>query len=249
MQYNRLVTKKEGSKVKEQNSFKKGIIDGLPICIGYLSVSFAFGIFAVGNGLSVIEAVLISMTNLTSAGQLAAVPIICGGGSFIELMISQLVINSRYSLMSVSLSQKLGSSVKMLDRFLISFGNTDEIFAVATSNKESVGKKYMFGLILTPYVGWASGTLLGAAAGFILPEIIITSLGVAIYGMFIAIVTPVLKENRAVAAVVVISIVLSCMFRFLPLFNSVPSGFVVIICAVLASALMAVIAPVESEGE
>ena len=235
--------------MSEQNNLKKGIIDGFPICVGYLSVSFAFGIFAVGNGLSVLEAVLISMTNLTSAGQLAGVPIICGGGSLIELAVSQLVINSRYSLMSVSLSQKLGKSIKMPDRFVISFGNTDEIFAVAVSNKESVGKKYMYGLILTPYVGWACGTLLGAVAGNILPEIVITSLGVAIYGMFIAIVTPVVKENRAVAAVVGVSIVLSCLFKFLPLLSNIPSGFVVIICAVLASSVLALISPVESEGE
>ncbi len=244
-----LVIKKEGSEKAVQNSFKKGITDGFPICIGYLSVSFAFGIFAAQNGLSVIEAVLISMTNLTSAGQLAGVPIICGGGSLLELAVSQLVINSRYSLMSVSLSQKLGSNIKMLDRFLISFGNTDEIFAVAISNKESLGKKYMSGLIFTPYIGWAGGTLLGAVAGFVLPEIVITSLGVAIYGMFIAIVTPVLKENRAVAAVVVISIILSCLFKFLPILSAFPSGFVVIICAVIASAAMAIFAPVESEGE
>ena len=103
--------------MKEHNSFVKGIKDGLPICLGYLSVSFAFGIFSVSNGLSVIQALLISMTNVTSAGQLAAVPIMLSGGSLIELFVSQLVINLRYALMSVSLSQKLGKSVKTLDTF------------------------------------------------------------------------------------------------------------------------------------
>ena len=161
----------------EQNSFKKGIVDGLPICIGYFAVSFAFGIFAVSNGLTWLEAVLISMTNLTSAGQLAGAPIIAGGGTFAELAISQLVINSRYSLMSVSLSQRLSGKVKLWQRFIIAFGNTDEIFAVASSNKEKVGFKYMVGLILTPAIGWVSGTLTGAVAGNILPEIVISALG------------------------------------------------------------------------
>ncbi len=234
----------------ENNSFKRGVTDGLPICIGYFSVSFAFGIFAVGMGLSVFEALLISMTNLTSAGQLAAVPIICGGGTFAELAVSQLVINSRYSLMSVSLSQKLGKSVNLLNRFLIAFGNTDEIFAVATSNKGTVGKKYMYGLILTPYIGWSGGTLLGAVAGHILPQIVITSLGVAIYGMFIAIVVPQLKRELSAAVCAATAVVLSCAFKFIPALSVVPSGFVIIICAIISGILCAILFPIDTaEGE
>ena len=145
----------------ENNSFLKGIKDGLPICLGYFAVAFAFGITAVQCGLSWVEALLISMTNLTSAGQLAGVPIIAGGGSLIEMAVSQLVINSRYALMSVSLSQKFGKSIKLPHRFLFSFTNTDEIFAVAMTNKNPVGKKYMSGLALTPPVGWTLGTLFG----------------------------------------------------------------------------------------
>lgn len=231
----------------ENNSFKKGVTDGLPICIGYFSVSFAFGIFAVGAGLSVFEALLISMTNLTSAGQLAAVPIICGGGSFAELAVSQLIINSRYSLMSVSLSQKLGKSVNLLNRFLIAFGNTDEIFAVATSNKGTVGKKYMYGLILTPYIGWSGGTLLGAVAGHILPQIVITSLGVAIYGMFIAIVVPQLKRELSAAVCAATAVVFSCAFKFIPALSVVPSGFVIIICAIISGILSAILFPIKTE--
>jgi 4-azaleucine resistance transporter AzlC len=228
----------------ENNSFKKGIIDGLPICIGYLAVSFAFGISAVSAGLSVFEAILISMTNLTSAGQLAAVPIISAGGSILELALTQLIINSRYSLMSVSLSQKFSKSVKFIDRFLIAFGNTDEIFAVGVSNKLPIGSRYMFGLILTPWFGWTGGTLLGAVLGNVLPEIVISSLGVAIYGMFVAIVVPEMKKQRAICAVVGVSIALSLCFNFIPLLGNVPSGFVIIICAIISSLIMAVLAPI-----
>ena len=233
--------------MKEINSFKKGIINGLPICFGYLSVSFAFGIFAVGSGLSILQAVIISLVNVTSAGQLAAVPIICGGGGLVELAMSQLIINSRYSLMSVSLSQKLGESIKLRPRFLIAFGNTDEVFAVASSQIENVGKNYMYGLILTPILGWTFGTLLGAVAGNILPDIVTTSLGVAIYGMFVAIVVPQLKAERSALICAAIAVTLSCAFHFLPFLKAVPSGFVVIICAVVASLIMAAVAPVKSE--
>ena len=233
--------------MNQLNSFKKGIKAGLPICIGYFPVSFAFGIFSVENGLSVLQAVLISLTNLTSAGQLASVPIMVGGGTIIELVLSQLVINSRYSLMSISLSQKLSESVKLPHRFLIAFGNTDEIFAVASSNKQKVGTKYMLGLILTPVIGWVFGTLTGAVAGNILPDIVISALGLAIYGMFIAIVVPVIKEEKATALCVGVAVILSCIFYYAPVLKEIPTGFTVIICAVVASALFAFIKPITIE--
>ncbi len=233
----------------EINSFKKGIMNGIPICLGYFAVSFAFGIFTVESGLSVWEALFISMTNVTSAGQLAAVPIISGGGTLLELATTQLVINLRYSLMSVSLSQRFGRGVTMLDRLWISFVNTDEVFAVSVSQPGKVGKKYLFGLILTPYFGWSAGTLLGAVAGNILPAVVISSLGVAIYGMFIAIVVPPAKKNKPVLACVMIAVGLSCLFRYVPILSKVPQGFTVIICAVIASVILAAAAPVDSGEE
>ena len=231
----------------EINSFKKGLKDGLPIAIGYFSVSFAFGIFAVENGLTVFQAVIISLLNLTSAGQLAAVPIIAGGGTFLELALSQLVINSRYSLMSVSLSQKLSKRVKLPQKLLIAYGNTDEIFAVSVSNKGDVGTKYMLGIILLPVIGWTSGTFLGGFVGNILPPMITAALGVAIYGMFVAIVMPVAKKEKMTALCVLLAIAISCAFRYIPLLKAVPSGFTVIICAVVASVIFAIIAPIKTE--
>lgn len=236
--------------MNENNNFREGLRNGIPICLGYFSVSFAFGIFAVSNGLSILETLLISMTNATSAGQLAAVPIITGGGTLIELAVSMFVINLRYALMSVSLSQKLGKSVRMADRFLIAFVNTDEVFAVASAKPGTVGRYYLFGLILTPYLGWSAGTLLGAVAGNILPAIVVSALGVAIYGMFLAIIIPPAKKSRATALCILTAVALSCAFYYIPVLQAVPSGFVVILCAVAASALFAAVAPVaEQEGE
>ena len=227
-----------------QNSFKKGFFDGLPIGLGYLSVSFAFGIKAVQQGFPASMAVLMSMTNLTSAGQFAGLDLIIAGGSFIEMALTQFVINLRYARMSISLSQKLSEKVTLPQRMLIAFGNTDEVFAVAVSNKEKVGKKYMYGLILLPYIGWTLGTLMGAVAGNVLPESLITALGIAIYGMFIAIVVPPMKKSKAVATVVAIAIALNCAFKYLPYLNQVSSGFVIIICAVTAAAIGAKLQPI-----
>ena len=233
--------------MQETNSFKKGIFDGLPICLGYLTVAFAFGISACKAGLSIIEVLLISMTNVTSAGQVAAVPIMAAGGSILELCGAQLVINMRYSLMSVSLSQKLGKSVRLRDRFLISFVNTDEVFAVASAQSGTVGRKYLYGLILTPYLGWSAGTLLGATAGNILPAQAVSALSLAIYGMFVAIVTPEAKKSRAVALCALFSAGLSCLFRYTPGLSKIPSGFVIMICALTASAVFALLFPVKTD--
>ena len=238
--------------IKANHSFLKGITDGLPICVGYVSVAFAFGIFATESGMTLMQALLISMTNVTSAGQLAAVPIIAAGGSLAELAMAQLVINLRYALMSVSLSQKLDRSVGLFHRFIISFVNTDEVFAVASGKKGSVGKPYLYGLILTPYLGWSLGTLVGAGAGNILPDAVTSALGIAIYGMFVAIVMPQAKASRKTALCVLTAIAFSCAFFYIPLLSKIPAGFTIIICAVAASAIFAVAAPlpfVDEEGE
>lgn len=229
--------------------FFKGVTHGIPICLGYFSVAFAFGIFATSNGLTTAEAMLISMTNVTSAGQLAGVPIIAAGGTLIEMAASQLVINLRYALMSISLSQKLDHTVTPLHRAILAFVNTDEVFAVASSQKGTVGKAYMYGLILTPYVGWSAGTLVGAVAGNVLPALLTSSLGIAIYGMFLAIVIPEAKQSRPTALCVLLSIALSCLFYFVPPLSSVPNGFVIIICAVAASAALALLHPVDPAAE
>lgn len=230
-------------------TFRKGLIDGIPIGIGYLSVAFAFGIFTVASGLRITDALLISMTTVTSAGQLAAVPIMAACGSLSELAISQLVINLRYSLMSISLSQKLDGTVRLLDRFIIAFVNTDEVFAVASMQKEKVGRQYLYGLILMPYIGWSLGTLLGAVAGDVLPAMLTSALGIAIYGMFIAIVLPAARASRATACCVVIAAVLSCVFRYVPFLSHISGGFVIIVCAVIAAGIMAAVAPIPQEKE
>ena len=232
-----------------KNRFLIGLHHGLPIGLGYLSVSFAFGIFSLGQGLSIWETLLISMTNLTSAGQLAGVPIIAVGGSAAELAVTQLVINLRYSLMSVSLSQKLHDSVSLPHRLAVAFFNTDEIFAVASSRTEPLTRSYLYGLGVCPYLGWSLGTLAGALAGDILPARLTSALGITIYGMFVAIVIPAMRERRATAWCVLLAMSLSCAFRYLPLLSEVSSGFAIILCAVTASALLAYLAPLEQEGD
>ena len=229
------------------NKIKAGLRDGIPIAAGYFSVSFTFGMLAVQDGMSPFHAVLISLLNLTSAGQFAGLTVIVSGASLLEMALTQLVINIRYALMSVSLSQKLDSSVKTFQRMLIAYGNTDEIFAVASSKPGSVGSRYMYGLIFLPVLGWVGGTLTGAVASTLLPAAVISALGVALYGMFIAIVVPVAKESREVLIVVGAALVFSTAFYYLPVLQEISSGFTIIICTVAAAGIVAVLFPVKEE--
>ena len=230
------------------SAIRQGIRHGLPIGLGYLSVSFAFGMKAVGDGLTVLQAVLISMTNLTSAGQIAALPLMTGGASLAEMALPQLTINLRYALMSLSLSRKLDGTMGTLQRMAFSFANTDEIFAVASSQPGKVGKAYLYGLMLTPWIGWTAGTLLGAAAGTLLPEFVRTALGIAIYGMFLAIILPPARRQKPVRAVVAAAAALSVCFRYVPGLNRISAGFAIIICSVAAAALGAALFPVKEES-
>ena len=228
--------------------FKKGIRHGIPIALGYLSVSFAFGLQAAAMGLTVLQAVLISATNLTSAGQVAALPLMTGGASLMEMALTQLTINLRYGLMGLSLGRKLDGSMGTVQRLIFSFADTDEIFAVASSQPGKVGKHYLYGLMLTPFLGWTLGTLLGAAAGTLLPAFVRSALGIAIYGMFLAIILPPAREKKPVRFVVLLAVGLSLCFRYIPGLNRVSGGFVIIICAVLAAAAGATLFPAK-EGE
>ena len=227
------------------SDFRQGVKDGFPICLGYLSVSFAFGITVVTCGFSPWVAVLISMSNLTSAGQLAGVTVMAAGGSLIEMAMTQLVINIRYALMSFALSQKLSDKFTLADRFLASFVITDEIYAVAASSEKQVEKGYMLGLSIIPAAGWVLGTALGSLAGGILPAGVISALGIAIYGMFIAIIVPQALRFRPVLVVVLTAIMIRCLFSVIPGLSALSEGFKIIVSAVVSSFAGALLYPVQ----
>lgn len=224
--------------------FKRGFRDGLAIGLGYLSVSFSFGILAVTAGLSWWQAVLVSLTNVTSAGQVAGVGIMTGGGSLAEMAVATLVINIRYSLMGISLSQKTDETMNTPARLFTGFFITDEIFGVASSKDGMVSRRYMTGLGLLPIAGWVLGTLIGAVLGNVLPEMVTNALTIMIYGMFIAIVLPAARRSKAVMTVSVISCCLSAVFYYVPVLkDTISSGFATIICAVAAALAGAVFMP------
>lgn len=223
------------------------MLHGVPIMLGYLSVSFGFGILAIQKNLSILAAVGISVTNLTSAGQVAGVGVIAAGGSLLEMILCQLVINLRYSLMSLSLSQRLDRSFTLPHRLVAGFGVTDEIFAVASVQPEPITPAYMYGLIFTPFIGWTTGTLLGAAAGNIMSPRVTAALSLMLYGMFIAIILPPAKKSGRVLLAAALSAAFSILCKVL--LPALSDGFAVIICAVIASVVTAIFFPAPERGE
>jgi predicted branched-subunit amino acid permease len=231
----------------DKESFKQGLHDGIPIGLGYFVVSFAFGMMASAGGLSVWQAVLISLTNVTSAGQFAGLEIILAGGSYWEMALTQLIINLRYSLMSFSLSQKLRRDVPWTHRYVVAFGVTDEIFGISASRPGKVHPCYNYGAMCVAIPGWTLGTLAGAVSANLLPDFMISALSVAIYGMFLAIIIPPAKQNRAVLYVVAAAMVISTLFAVVPGLKEVSSGFMIIITTLLVAGVAAVLCPVDQE--
>ena len=227
-------------------SFTRGLRAGVPIGLGYLSVSFTFGIMAIASGLSWWQAVVISMATVTSAGQLSAIGTMALPGQYAAMLVSQLTINLRYAFMSMSLSQKASPKFKGVWRWILGFFMTDEIFAVASAAK-TVSVRFFAGLSVAPWIGWTLGTLAGALIGNVLPPIVMGSLCLAIYGMFLAIVLPPARASRPVLAVVLIAAAIHCALYYIPYLCDIPSGISISICAIASALIGAFLFPVNDE--
>lgn len=228
---------------RRREEYGKGVADAAPVGIGYFAVSFGFGALAASKGLSVLQATLISLTNLTSAGQFAGLTVLVAMGGLWELVLTQGIINSRYMLMSLALTQRLDGSFSLPARLVCAFFNTDEIFALAMQRPSPLTVPYMLGLGTLPVLGWSMGTLCGAAAGSLLPPLVRSALGMALYAMFVAIVYPQAREQRSVLWVVIAAALFSCAFTYVPLLRAVSPGLAIVLCTVLASVLGALLFP------
>ena len=234
-------------KLEKRKDFIYGLKRGMPIAFGYIPVSFTFGLMAVSGGLPVWLAIFISVSNLTSAGQFAGTDLIIKGAGYVEIILTTFVINIRYMLMSLSISQKIEKKIPLYQRLIFAFGITDETFTVASMESGKLSFHYMLGLISGPIVGWTLGTALGAIICANLPDSLSSAMGIALYGMFIAIIIPPAKKSKSVLVIVALSITIMCVLKYIPLFQMISSGFRVIIATILGAGIGAVLFPIEEE--
>lgn len=226
-----------------------GFKRGLPIALGYIPVSFTFGLMAVTGGLSIWLTIFISITNLTSAGQFAGTNLILAGAGYLEITLTTFIINIRYMLMSLSLSQKIDRNITLFQRLIFAYAITDETFTVASMERGRLSFPYLLGLISGPILGWTFGTAMGAVICSQLPGSLSNAMGIALYGMFIAIIVPPAKKSRSILMIVLISIGIMCLLNYIPWFQFISSGFRVIIATVLGAGLGAYLFPIEDAKE
>lgn len=227
--------------------FRQGLRDGLPIGLGYFTISIAFGLYWAQGGLDPWTGALVALTNLSSSGQFGGLAVVLAGGALVQLAVTVALVNLRYLLMSFSLSQRLAPGTGVLQRLIIAYGVTDEIYALAMA-RPVVRFGYYTGLMGLPVAGWTGGTLTGALAGEVLPVSLHSAMGVLLYAMFVAIVVPPAKASRAVRVVVLVAAVVSSLLVVVPGIRELQVGWRIIIATVAAAGLGATLFPVPGIG-
>lgn len=228
--------------------FLQGLRDGLPIGLGYLAVSFTLGITARRAGMTAFQAALMCFLTNASAGGYAGITVIAEAGTYLTMAVMILVANARYLLMSAALSQKLRPDTPLRHRLLIAFDVTDEIFGVSIARPGFLEPVYAYGVFVLPLIGWSLGAYLGVAVGNILPPSLASALSVGLYGMFLAVIIPPARKNRVVAALVVLSMLLSLALRLLPLTAGWDGGVRTIVLTVVIAGAAALLFPVREDA-
>lgn len=234
-------------KENTRSEFLSGMHDCIPVATGYFVVSFTLGIAMRNAGLTPVEGLLCSLLNNASAGEYAGITCIASGTGYAGTALMTLIANLRYLLMSCSLSQKFSEKTPFFHRFLVGFDVTDELFGLAMAHPGPLSPAYSYGTIALAMPAWGIGTLLGVMAGNILPASLVSAFSAALYGMFLAIIVPPAKENKAVRILVSISFLASVAASILPGISSLSEGTRTIILTLLLAGGAALIAPVKED--
>jgi predicted branched-subunit amino acid permease len=229
--------------------FKHGFKLALPIGIGYFAVAFSLGIAARSAGLNAFQGFLASLLENASAGEYAGFSLIAAQATYVEVMIMTLIANARYLLMAFAMSTRLDPDVSMRHRLVMAFDVTDELFAISIARPGNISPYFYYGAMCASMPLWASGTAVGIIAGSILPEAVVSALGVALFGMFIACIIPEAKKNKLVACIIAISFLLSWLFGILPGISEISEGTRTIILTLLIAGAAAALFPVKEEAE
>lgn len=230
-------------------AFQKGIKDAVPIGVGYLAVSFSLGIAARNAGLTPFQGFLLSFTCNASAGEYAVITLIAAGATYFETALATLIANARYILMSCAMSQRLAPDMPFIHRPLMAYDITDELFGITVARPGYLNPYYTYGAVLTAAPCWAVGTMLGVVAGNVLPQRLVSALGVALYGMFLAVIIPPAKKSRGIAVLIIVCFACSLAAEYIPIIRGLSEGTRTVILTVLIASAAAAVFPKDPEAE
>lgn len=222
--------------MKRSSNMIQGIRAGLPIALGYFPIAIAFGALAGQAQLNWSEATLMSLIVFAGASQFVGVSMLLAGAGSVQIITTTFFLNMRHLIMSLAVNNQMRTFPRA-SKYLLSFFITDETFALLTlGNKDQKPDSrtpiYMAGLMLTAYIGWVSGTVVGGlGAGFIPPEIT-TAMTVGLYGLFIGLLVPPAKKSVRFALIALVSMLLNWVLS-----QVLDLGWAIVLATILAAGL------------
>lgn len=215
----------------DRKGLKDGIISSLPIAIGYIPISITFGVIAQAAGLTLFQALSMSLLVFAGSSQFVGVNLLAMGVPFAEIVLTTFILNFRHFLMSSSLITKFAPMRKGL-LAIIGFGITDESFSLASLQPGQLSAPFLLGLNFTAYIAWATGTCLGIVLASGMPPVLQSSMGIALYAMFLGLLVPSMKKSLKIASVAIIAGLTNLI-----LYNYLSVGWSIIFATITGSIL------------
>ncbi len=232
-----------------KETLRKGIRDGLPVALGYFAVSFSLGISARNNGVTPLQAMVISLLCNSSSGEYAGFTLMGAHAAYIELAVMTVIINARYILMGCALAQRFQPGFPLRHRLVMGFDINDELFALTIRRAGCIHPYYSYGIACICIPAWAAGTFFGALTGNVMPIRLVSAFSVALYGMFLAVIIPPAKGNKVIIGLIIICFAASFGATYLPVVKEISSGTRMILLTIIIAGVAAVLFPVRGETE
>ena len=189
-----------------KKDFVEGAKAATPIILGYIPVGIAYGMLAKATGLTFFKALSFSLFVYTGAGQMAAVTMLAQNAAYVTIVFTVFILNLRHIIMSTCIMEKM-EKTSLPIRLLLSFGITDEVFAMSMTDKKinKLTPSFFAGLALFSYLSWNIGSALGILFSSVLPSVVCKTL----YAMFIGLLVPNMKKSIRLLYVVVLSMIVN----------------------------------------
>jgi 4-azaleucine resistance transporter AzlC len=184
--------------------FLYGSRDSIPMIVGILPFGLIYGALASLAGLSLWQALGMSLLVYAGSAQFIAISLLTLGSGAAVILLTTFIVNLRHVLYSAALQPYVGR-LSQRWRVPLAFGLTDETFAVVqrrylARGMAEHGQWYHAGVALALYLSWVSSSLVGALFGQSVPNLAAWGLDFAMLATFIGIVVPVLRSQPQIAA-------------------------------------------------